>query len=173
MAGFIQNVSGQVELAANFTLGELKAMPDAIREGRQAIPREEPEPKPVAVIEPAPPMQTVFLLKTVKFRDHARKTCYGAQYEDCAMPLQTAQRALRCGAAVPLTDERRRHLRGARGGDVNVLAPDTVDLDAVEEPRSVPYIGLNTADPALREANFTVVDRSAEARTLKIEVPRL
>jgi hypothetical protein len=27
-------------------------------------------------------------------------------------------------------------------------------------------------DPVLREANFTPIDRSAEARTIQIEVPR-
>ncbi|MGY4325990.1 hypothetical protein ACVWWG_000404 [Bradyrhizobium sp. LB7.2] len=40
MAGFVQNTMGQIEIAANFTLTELKAMPDAIRQDRQAIPRE-------------------------------------------------------------------------------------------------------------------------------------
>lgn len=37
MAGFLQNTMGQIEVAANFTLAELKAMPHAIRQGRQAI----------------------------------------------------------------------------------------------------------------------------------------
>ncbi|MCK1731801.1 hypothetical protein [Bradyrhizobium sp. 142] len=37
MAGFLQNTMGQIEVAANFTLAELKAMPRAIRQGRQAI----------------------------------------------------------------------------------------------------------------------------------------
>jgi hypothetical protein len=40
MASFVQNGLGQIEIAANFTLAELKAMPDAIRQGRQAISRE-------------------------------------------------------------------------------------------------------------------------------------
>ena len=40
MAGFLQNTMGQIEIAANFALAELKALPEAIRQGRQAIPRE-------------------------------------------------------------------------------------------------------------------------------------
>jgi hypothetical protein len=164
MAAFVQNAMGQIEIAANFTLAELKAMPDAIRQGRQAIPC---EPAPVAVIEPAPSpqTQTVFLLRSAKFRDHAGKTCFGGQYEDCAMPPRVAQKALRCGAAVPTTDDRRRNLRGARGGDFNFNAPDVIDLDAVEEPKGVPYIGPDAANPVLREASFTPIDRGPAIRS--------
>jgi hypothetical protein len=48
-------------------------------------------------------------------------------------------------------------------------AIDIVDLDAVEEHSGVSYIGPDN----LRDANFQVIDRSAEARVLKIAVPRL
>ncbi|KJC55032.1 hypothetical protein UP10_39430 [Bradyrhizobium sp. LTSPM299] len=34
MAGFLQNTIGQIEIAANFALAELKAMPSAIRQGQ-------------------------------------------------------------------------------------------------------------------------------------------
>jgi hypothetical protein len=85
------------------------------------------------------------------------------------MPVATAQRALRQGVAVPVTDPRCAQLRGARGGDFNPDAPDVVDLDAVETPKDVLHV---KSDPALREANFIVLDRSAEARTIQIEVPR-
>lgn len=86
------------------------------------------------------------------------------------MPVATAQRALDKRIAVPLTDPKRAQLRGARGGDFDPRASDVVDLDAVEEPEGVPHI-----DPVLREAGFagfTAIDRSAEARTIEIEVPR-
>jgi hypothetical protein len=33
MAIFVQNTMGQIEIAANFAFAELKAMPDAVREG--------------------------------------------------------------------------------------------------------------------------------------------
>ena len=53
MAGFLQNTMGQIEIAANFALAELKNLPEAIRQDRLAIPRE-PVPTPVAVTEPTP-----------------------------------------------------------------------------------------------------------------------
>jgi multidrug efflux pump subunit AcrA (membrane-fusion protein) len=99
MAGFLHNTMGQIEIAANFTLTELKAMPGAIREGRQAIPPE-PVRAPVEVTEPKLEMQTV-----------------------------------------------------SQGATVT----------------SMPHV---EADPVLRAANFTVIDRSTEARTIQIEVPR-
>ncbi|MGX9426145.1 MULTISPECIES: hypothetical protein [Bradyrhizobium] len=44
---FVQNVVGQIEIAANFALADLKTMPIAIRAGQQAIPRDEPKPEAV------------------------------------------------------------------------------------------------------------------------------
>lgn len=81
------------------------------------------------------------------------------------MPVTTAQRALGKRIAVPVTDPSRARLRGARGGDFNPQASDVVDLDAAEEPMGVPHI---EPDPVLRQAGFTVIDRSAEARTIQI-----
>ena len=83
------------------------------------------------------------------------------------MPVPTAQRALRHGVAVSVADPRRARLRGSRGSDYRPLAPDVVDLDAIEEPKGVPHLGVHIADPALREANFTVIDRGP-ARALKV-----
>jgi hypothetical protein len=53
IAGFLENTMGQIEIAANFALGELKALPEAIRQDRLAIPRE-PVPTPVTVTGPTP-----------------------------------------------------------------------------------------------------------------------
>jgi hypothetical protein len=170
MESFVRNVTAQVEIAAGFSLAELKAMTAAIREGRQAIPREEPEPNPLPVPEPVAPTMTVFMMRSANYRDENRRKRFAGQYEDAVMPVPTAQRALRHGVAVSVADPRRAQLRGARGGDFSPLAPDVVDLDAVEEPKGVPYIG---PDPALAEAHFTEIDRSGEARTIQIAVPRV
>jgi hypothetical protein len=83
------------------------------------------------------------------------------------MPVPAAQKAMRLGLAVTTADPRRVTPRGVRGGDFTPNAPDVVDLDAVEGPKAVSYIG---ADPLLREANFTEIDRSGEARTIQIDV---
>jgi hypothetical protein len=119
------------------------------------------------VIEPPPPTQTVFMLRSAKYRDHDGRSQFAGQYEDSIMPVPTAQRAVRLGAAVSVADPRRAQLRGARGSDYRPLAPDVVDLDAIEEPKGVPYLGVDIADPALRAANFTVIDRGP-ARKLEI-----
>ncbi|WP_369720341.1 hypothetical protein AB8Z38_24610 [Bradyrhizobium sp. LLZ17] len=165
MASFVQNTMGQVEMAANFSFAELKAMPDAVREGRQAIPGE-PAPMPVAVAEPEPPIMTVFMMRTAKYRDSDGRSRGAGQWQDVTMPMATAQLALDKGIAVPLTDRRRAELRGTRGGDFNFQAPDVIDLDTVEEPKNAPHIG-----PVLLAANFTPLP-TAEPRTILIDVPR-
>jgi hypothetical protein len=168
MAAFVQNAMGQIEIAANFTLAELKAMPDAIRQGRQAIPRELAL-TPVAVPEP-PPTMTVFMRRSAHYRDHDGRPHFAGQYEDAVMPVPTAQRALGKGVAVPVTDPRRAQLRGARRSDFRPLASDVIDLDAAEEPENASGIGN---DAVLRQINFIEIDRSAEARTVQITVPRV
>jgi hypothetical protein len=76
----------------------------------------------------------------------------------------TAQRALRHGVAMSVVDPRRAQLRGARGGDFDPLAPDVVDLDAIEEPKGVQYL---SPDPVMAAANFQPLDRGPE-RMLKV-----
>ncbi|MBR0900982.1 hypothetical protein JQ616_39005 [Bradyrhizobium tropiciagri] len=52
IAKFAQNTVAQIEVAANFALSELAAMPDAIRDGRQAIPG-------AALVSGIPPVELV------------------------------------------------------------------------------------------------------------------
>jgi hypothetical protein len=172
IARFVSNGMSQVEIAAAFAMQELRGMVGAIRDGAAPIPTPKAAPEPVAVVEPPPPTQTVFMLRSAKYRDHDGRTRFAGQYEDATMPVSPAQRALRNGVAVPVTDPRCRELRGARGGDFNFDAPDVVDLDDEEATRP-PHIEPVMASDPLASADFRVIDRGAEARTLKIEVPRL
>lgn len=167
MARFIQSTMGQIEVAANFAFAELKSMQDAIRGGQQPVPHE-PASVPTAEPVPEPPVMTVFMLLSGKFRDHAGRKQFAGQYEDATMPVTPAHRALRKGYAVSTTDARRAQLRGSRGGDFNPTAPDVVDLDAEERNGELQHV-----DPILHAANFTKIDRSAEARTIAISVPRV
>jgi hypothetical protein len=89
MASFLQNTMGQIEVAANFALAELKAMPDAIRH-RQAIPG---EPAPASVATEPPPTMTVFMLGSSHYRDLDGRKRFAGQWEDAIMPVTTAQRA--------------------------------------------------------------------------------
>jgi hypothetical protein len=167
MARFVSNGMAQVEIASACSIQELRGMVTAIRDGSAPIPAPKPAPGPVPVIEPPPPTQTVFMLRSANYRDETGRKRFAGQFEDAIMPVPTAQRALRHGMAVSVADPRRAQLRGSRGSDYRPLAPDVVDLDAIEEPKGAPYLGVHIADPALREANFTVIDRGP-ARALKV-----
>jgi hypothetical protein len=166
MSKFLQSCMGQMETAANFHLGELKVMPEWIRDGRQDIPPKKPELAPVAVVEPPPPTRTVFCLRSIKW-DNGQRTAL--QYEDVDLPVALADKAMRRGACVSVTDDRRKSLKGARGGHhVNVEALDIVDLDDLDDPKA-PYIG---PDPVLRQADFRTIDRSSEERVIQIPALR-
>lgn len=165
MARFVGNTASQVEVAAGFALIELRGMVDAIGDGVVPIPAAKPVAS-VPVPEPALPTMTVFMMKSAKYRDHDGRSRFAGQFEDVLMPVATAQRALRLGVAVPVTDPKRARLRGSRGGDFDPRARDVVDLDAVEEHKALPHI-----DPVLRAANFTPLP-TAEPRTILIDVPR-
>ena len=166
MARFVANATAQVEVAAAFSLQELRGMVGAIRDGSSPIPARKPTSRPVVVPEPAPPAQTVFMMKSAKYRDHDGRARFAGQYEDAIMPVPTAQRALRQGVAVSTADPRRAQLRGARSGDFSPNAPDVVDLDTTGEAEGVPCVGP-VDDPVLRAANFTVIDRGPD-RVLKV-----
>ncbi|MDA9410581.1 hypothetical protein XH80_28670 [Bradyrhizobium sp. CCBAU 45384] len=165
MALFIGNTATQVEVAAGFALVELRGRVDAIRDGIAPIPVAMPVSASVSAPEPSPAM-TVFMLKSSHYRDHDGRKRFAGQWEDATMPVTTAQRALRQGVAVPVTDARRAQLRGSRGGDFNPRAPDVIDLDAVEEAKSLPH-----NNSVVREASFTPLPTKAP-RTILIDVPR-
>jgi hypothetical protein len=59
---------------------------------------------------------------------------------------------------VSIADDRRRQLRGSRGGDFNFSAPDVVDLDSVSELSGARYVGPEMVDP-VAQANITVLNR--------------
>jgi hypothetical protein len=98
---------------------------------------------------------------------------WSAPYEDCELPVQTAQRALRRDVAVPVTDPRRRDLKGARGGfHPDPRAPDIVDLDDDEATRLAHIEPMVVVDPGLAAANFRVIDSSSENRAIKVAGPQ-
>lgn len=166
IARFVGNAAAQVEVAAGFALVELRGMVDAIHDGTAPVPAAKPVSASVPVPEPAPPTMTVFMLKSSHYRDHDDRKRFAGEWEDAIMPVTTAQRAMRMGVAVPVTDPRRARLRGTRGGDHDPRAGDVIDLDAIEEPKKVSH-----ADPVLRAANFTPLP-TPEPRTILIDGPR-
>jgi hypothetical protein len=163
---FLRNAKPQIETQATFALQELRAMVEQIKSGAVPVPpNKPPEAAPVAVIE-RPATKTVFLMRTVKWGNGRHSAL---QYEDVELPLALADKALRRGVAVPVTDDRRKTLKGARGGHhPNVNALDIVDLDTLDDPKA-PYLG---GDPVLRQAAFTVIDRSSEERLIAVPAGR-
>lgn len=163
---YLSSVSGETEVALAFVVPELHRLADAVKDGNAAIPRRTKAAEPVPMPEPVVPTQTVFMLRSAKYRDENGRTRFAGQYEDATMPVPTAHRALRHGVAVSVADPRRATLRGSRGGDYSPHAADVADLDAIEEPKGAPYIGP-VDDPVLAAANFQPLDRGPD-RVLKV-----
>ncbi|MGV7216427.1 hypothetical protein [Bradyrhizobium sp. UFLA05-112] len=164
-----RNWAAQIDVAGALALVELRQMVEQIKTGAAAIPLK-PAPASVANVEAPPPTMTLFMLKSARYRDNDGRKRFAGQFDDATMPAATAQRALRLGIAVATADPRRAQLRGMRGGDFAPQAPDVIDLDAVEEANNTSGLG---ADSILRQAGFVEIDRSAEARTIQIAVPRM
>jgi len=161
LSRFIGNCASQAEIAAAFSLQELRGMMNAIATGSGPIPAAKPEAAPIAAPEPAPEVRRLFALRPIKWKDHAGRQQYGQQYEDCELPPATAAKALRCGAVVSLDDARRKQFRGSRGGEhVNPNAIDLLDLDALEGWSGARHASF---DP-LVSANFVEVTRGPERR---------
>jgi hypothetical protein len=173
MVKFVRSGQAQVEIAAAMALQELRGMVTAIFDGAAPIPPRKPEPEPVVVVEPAPETRRLFALRAIKWRDANGRQRHGLQFEDHELTPAAAQRGLRIGAVVPLTDPRRKQLLGSRGGHhVDPNSRDLLDLDDEEATRPPHIAPVLPSDP-LASADFRVIDRSAEARVLKIAVPRL
>ena len=155
MGTFLPSCMGQMETALNFQLAELKAIPGMIRDGRQPIPAE-PKAVPPVVVEPPTPTRTLFCMKSVKWRDADGRQRAVQQYDDAELPLTRADRALRIGACDSITDDRRKALKGARGGQhPNVSATDIVNLDEVTDHSGA----LHQSFDPVAQANITSFDR--------------
>jgi hypothetical protein len=171
LAAFLSSTSSQAEVAAAFSLQELRGMVTAIAGGAAPIPPKKPEPVPVAVPEPVPETRRMFALRQIKWKDATGRQCYGQQFEDCDLPPATAAKALACGAVTSLGDDRRKQFRGSRGGHhVNPNMPDLLDLDALEGWSGARHASFD--DPVLRQADFRVIDRRDE-RKIAFAVARL
>jgi hypothetical protein len=74
------------------------------------------------------------------------RQCSVLAFEDVELPRALADLALRIGCCIPLDDDRRKHLKGARGGEhPNLDAVNIVDLDAIEEHSGARFLGPNAS----------------------------
>jgi len=137
-----------------------------------SLPVPEAEPARLKAVEPSPPTQTVFCLRTIKWTDSRGEKHVAQQYDDASLELHIAARAIKRGVCAPVNDPRRKTLLHAHGGKhPRADAIDTIDLD--EQATRPPHIAPVMARDPLASAEFREIDLSAEARTLKIEAPRL
>jgi hypothetical protein len=122
----------QIEIAAAFSLDELRRTVEAIRAGHAPVPREKVEAVVVEMpkadpMRSAEEVETVFVTRAIKYRDADGKQVLVQGWEDHALPRRLHARASAKGLIAPLTDERRRTHRGLLGGH---RIDNPVDLDA-------------------------------------------
>ncbi len=121
-----------------------------------ALPQAAPVPEPE---QPPPPPRTeqLFLMRHVKWTDAAGQLRFGPQFVDAELPPEAAARALKSGAAIVMTDPRRKQLHGTK-------APRLPDpswcLDLDQDPASP------TTEPVVHSA-FEHIDRGPP-RTMKV-----
>jgi len=169
---FLDAVRQQVPPAAEVVTSVLRDHAKAVL--NKTAPASLPKPAPAApvVVEQKPPTRTLFAMRSIKWREDGRLRT-ALQWSDVELSLAVAEKALRCGACVPLTSEHRKKLLGARGGQhpPSPDTPDLTDLDAVSDVSDAKFVNPN--DPVLREANFVVLDRSREARKIAVAGPSI
>jgi hypothetical protein len=107
-------------------------------------------------------------MRAIKWLDEAGNLRVADQYTDVDLPEHLADRALRCAACVSITDDRRKHLRGAHGGR-HPNPEYAVDLDADDDRSGVQRDASRATAPA---ADFEVIDRGPP-RTGTIQVQRV
>jgi hypothetical protein len=157
MSKFTNDCGTQLEVAAAFSVTELKGLVNAILGGQSPVPPK-PEPQQLAVApEPAAPTKTVFMLKSARFSGHDGHRRFAGQWTDQAMPVPLADRALRHGVAALTTHPMRATHLGMRGSDYVADGPDVVDLDTIDDCSGAKFANPN--DPVLASANMTVIDR--------------
>jgi hypothetical protein len=159
---FVDAVQQQVGPEIDFVAGVLEGHAKAVLAGTApaSLPTQ-PEAAPVVVVEPPTPTRPLFCMKSIKWRDADGRQRAVMQYEDVELPIPLADRALRIGACVSVTDTRRKALKGARGGQhPNVNAIDMVDLDEVTDNSGA----LHQSFDPVAQANITPFDRGPRSR---------
>jgi hypothetical protein len=145
---YLANASNEVEIALSVTVPDLKGGVTAVRDGREQAPSPAPILKVVA--QKPPPTETVFFLRHAKYTDEKGMVRCLGKMRDHTLPPPLAQRALKSGAAIPLTDPRVRTLKGNWG--MIVPGPDQCEaLDGTPDSRVAPVL----------HSAFEVVDRGA------------
>jgi hypothetical protein len=163
MAAFVRDCASQVEAASSLTSADLQNTVASIRDGTMAIPSDHVEIEPVPEPEPER-LEQVFSLHATTWIDSEGQRRRAPKWSDIELPPQTAERALRLGICVPLSDPRRRQLVG-----MSPCHPEEhwcKNLDAEPEDAVTSEENGHRSEPVQHTA-FTVVDRGP-AITLRV-----
>lgn len=156
MATFLASALSQVEIAAAFSLTELRGAVRSIADGTMPIPAAKPEAVPVAV-QSVPETRRLFSIRPVKWKDSTGLQQFGQEFDYHDVTPGAASRGLRCGALVPLDDPRCKELRTARAG-YHVGKNFAIDLDDEDACRPSHIEPIMRSD-LLAAANITILDR--------------
>jgi hypothetical protein len=164
---YLANAASEIEVALAVGLPSLRNFAAMIAKGDMAVPRRGEFVESAVEVVPPEPTEVVFTLRSIRWRDAKGVQKIADQYTDADLPLDTARRALSRGLVAPVSHPRRRELLNAHGGR-HPNPNYAFDLD--EEPQV--QSAAPVAHDVLASADFRVIDRSKEARTIQIEVPR-
>jgi hypothetical protein len=155
---YLANAAGEVEVAANVTLVDLHGAVKAIGGGREAIPR----PALILVETPALPPPTVpcFALRHVAWTDHhGTLRSASANTGNIALPEAAAERGLKSGAVVLMSDPKVKQLARSRA---ELFVPDPARCELLDDsviPPSTVKTAKHSAFPLPPGETFEPLDR--------------
>ncbi len=156
LQAFAMNARAEVPAAVQMITGILKDRARATLDGSAPATLPKPAPDVATAQLPLPPKtETVFFLRAAKWKDADGKAHLIPKFSDAELPPAIAARALKLGAAVPVTDERRK-----KYGSQSLPPPNEewcLNLDDATDPPHEP----------VKHSAFEVVDRG-KPYTLKV-----
>jgi len=127
----VKEVARQLELAASAAIGDARSQARQIRDGAMRVPDLRPEPIPA--LPPAPEQkERVFATKPLRWTGRDGQLCVAPSRFDVDLPPEAARRAVELGAALSVTDDRVKQLRGSKPF-LQPLSKTCVNLDAGAE----------------------------------------
>jgi hypothetical protein len=136
---FLSQAVEQLPHAGLVVCAGLKYHAEAVVGGRAkpTLPTHEAPPPKLALVE-RPSVETVFVMRPARYREADGRMKLLGKYRVYELPLVIAEKALKSGAAVPVTDPRRRELEGL----VGMVLPDESRCEAIDgSPPSTVNVG--------------------------------
>jgi hypothetical protein len=159
---FAETIQQQLPPEIDFVAGVLEGHAKAVLSGTApaSLPKL-PEPVQPKIVEQVP-IERVFTLRVVRWRDAHGVEQVADQYTDADMTLAAAARGKRCHAITSLGDNRRRELLNAHGGrHPNRAHALDLDDETATRPPHAPHI-----EPVLASAPSAKVE-PAVVRTVR------